>query len=197
MEEWKDIKGYEGLYQVSNEGRVKSLGRYIKSRGNGKSWRNERILKLKTDKYGYSVVGLTSYEGVMKWKKVHRLVAEAFIPNTDNLPQVNHKNEDKTLNIVENLEWCTQAYNDNYGTRNERMRNNLLNRKDLSKIVYQYTLNGELIAIYPSSAEAARELGVNPTGIRNCIKGKQFDYRTNKWVNITQSNGYKWSLNPL
>lgn len=196
MEEWRNIEGYDGLYQVSNEGRVRSLGRYIKSRGDGKSWRDGRVLKSRKDKDGYLVVCLYNFNGA-KFKKIHRLVAIAFIPNPNNLPQVNHKDECKINNYVENLEWCEGIYNLNYGTRNVRISSTLQNREDYSQKVYQYTLNGELVGVYPSASEAARVLGTSSTSIRACIKGKKFDYRTNKWVNITQSNGYKWTLYPL
>ena len=110
-EEWKDIKGYEGLYQVSNLGRVKSLG-------NNKS-KKEKILDPKPNMYGYKEVRL-SKEGKRKPYKVHRLVAIYFIPNPNNYKEVNHKDEDKTNNHVSNLEWCDRKYNINYGTRNKK-----------------------------------------------------------------------------
>ena len=105
MEEiFKDIKGYEGLYQVSNFGNVKSLD----YRHTGK----ERLLKQAIDKHSYHRICLWSY-GEPKWFSIHRLVAESFIPNPDNLPCVNHKDENKHNNHVDNLEWCTYEYNNN------------------------------------------------------------------------------------
>lgn len=111
MEIWKDIKGYEGLYQVSNKGRVKSL--------NYRRIGKEGILKGRPDKDGYLRIGLYKNKK-QKPFYIHRLVAIAFLPNPNNLPQVNHKDENKENNHVENLEWCTSEYNNNYGSRNER-----------------------------------------------------------------------------
>ena len=114
-EVWKPIEGYEDKYLISNTGKVKSLYRNI-------------ILKPKTDKDGYKEVSLHK-NGKSKTKKIHRLVAYAFIPNPNNLPQVNHKNENKENNHVENLEWCTSEYNNNYGTHNERASVNRKGKK--------------------------------------------------------------------
>ena len=112
MEEiWKDIPEYEGLYQVSNLGNIKSLE---KSKGWCKI--KEKTLKLRIDKDGYYRV-ILSKNSKPKMFLVHRLVAQAFIPNPNNLPEINHKNEIKTDNRVENLEWCTQLYNLHYGNR--------------------------------------------------------------------------------
>ena len=111
MEIWKDIEGYEGLYQISNKGRVKSLG-------NNKN-RKEKILSCKPNNKGYLRVNLYK-NGKKKHFSVHRLVAIAFIPNPNNLLEVNHKDENKENNHVKNLEWCTSEYNNNYGTHNER-----------------------------------------------------------------------------
>ena len=116
MEIWKDIKGYEGLYQISNKGRVKSLG-------NNKT-RKEKILSPKPKSNGYIEVKLCKKGEKPKPFLVHRLVAEHFLPNPDNLPVVNHKIDDfkhRSDNRVENLEWCTVEYNNNYGSRNEKI----------------------------------------------------------------------------
>ena len=112
MEEWKDIKDYEGLYQVSSCGRVKSL--------NYRHAGTEKILKQSTDKSGYKVVSL-SQNNKMKAYKVHRLVATAFLDNPNDYKEINHIDECKYNNFVENLEWCTHKYNANYGTRKERI----------------------------------------------------------------------------
>lgn len=112
---WRDIPGYEGYYQVSNIGRVRSLDRIkcdgIRMRG--------RIKKTHYDACGYEMIQLRK-DGAFKHLSVHRLVAQAFIPNPDNLPQVNHIDEIRNHNTVENLEWCTVEYNQNYGHRKEK-----------------------------------------------------------------------------
>ena len=159
---WKPIKGYEGLYEVSNLGRVKSI-RFGK----------ERILKPGTDKRGYLHVVL-SKNNKQKTHKVHRLVMEAFIPNTDNLPCVNHKDEDKTNNVDTNLEWCDAKYNQNYGTRIERIA------EKLSKTVLQYDLEGNFIREWKSSAECGRN-GFNQGAVAACCRGER-----------QQAYGYKW-----
>lgn len=153
---WKDILGYEGLYQVSNFGRVKSL-----------KFGKERILKLTKDKDGYLIVNLYK-NNKSKTFKVHRLVAEAFIPNPDNLPQVNHKDEDKSNNIVSNLEWCDVKYNQNYGTRNKRIGKSNTNGKR-SKTVLQYTLDGKFVREWESYRECKRN-GFNH--VSECCRGK-------------------------
>lgn len=132
---WKDILGYEGFYQVSSFGRVRSLDRY----DSRNYFRKGRILKLSADRKGYLRVGLHS-NGKEKFYSVHRLVAEAFIHNPDNLPEVNHIDEDKTNNRVENLEFCDSKYNNNYGTRKDRIRNTKLKKgywSGLSKEEYK------------------------------------------------------------
>lgn len=108
LEKWKDIKGYEGLYQVSNFGNVKSL--------NYKRTNKEALLKLQTNTDGYKIINLRK-DGKNKLYLVHRLVAMTFIPNPNNYPIVNHKDENKENNSVDNLEWCTHIYNLNYGDR--------------------------------------------------------------------------------
>lgn len=172
MEEvWKDIKGYEGLYQVSDLGRVKSLN-YNKTGV-------ERVMVGIKNTRGYLAVCLCK-DGKVKKCLVHRLVAEAFIPNPEGLPQVNHRNEDKQSNIVTNLEWCDNRYNLNYGTRNER------SAKTLSKPVYQYAKDGSLVRSYPSVKEAGRRTGYRQGHISECCLGK---YKT--------AYGYIWSYTPI
>lgn len=177
-EVWADIPNYEGLYQVSNIGRVKSLPR-------GKQWpyrqthNNIRVPHLKN---GYLAVNLSKNNKV-KWISIHRLVAIAFIPNPQNFPCVNHKDENKLNNNVDNLEWCTYKYNVNYGTGRERQRKSrsdnpydYISRKIVgiknSRAVRQLSPTGELISTYRSLAEASEQTGVHiSTIIRHC-KGK-------------------------
>jgi len=111
IEEWRDIEGYEGYYQISNLGRVKSLPRYSFQN----HWLNERILNQQDNKKGYMYVDLYNTDSFSKKFYIHRLVAQAFIPNPLNLPKINHKDEKPSNNFVDNLEWCTQKYNCNYG----------------------------------------------------------------------------------
>ena len=120
MEIWKSIQEFDGLYEVSNMGRVRTIPHLSNYKGKSKRHIKGRIKKISSDKNGYSFVSL--YRGKSKkLRKVHRLVAEAFIENPNNLPQINHKDEQKTNNSVSNLEWCSAKYNNNFGTRNARL----------------------------------------------------------------------------
>ena len=165
---WKPIKGYEGLYQVSNFGRVKSL-----------KFGKEKILKQsKNKKTGYLHVVLCK-NGILKTFRVHRLVAEAFLDNPNNLPCVNHKDENKTNNNVDNLEWCNAKYNLNYGNRNKRISEKMTNGK-LSKPVLQYTLDGELVKKWPSAHECGRN-GYNRGNVVACCLGYLKFYKGYIW----------------
>lgn len=131
QEIWKDIKGYEKLYQVSNLGRIRSLDRIIlqyNGYDDGERLYKGKILKPCIKPNGYSQVGLWKDKKV-KWFIIHRLVAETFIPNPENKPQVNHKDENKQNNNIKNLEWCSCSYNINYGTRNDKVRFKLIKEK--------------------------------------------------------------------
>ena len=165
---WKDITGYEGLYQISSWGRVKSFHR-----------NKEKLLKLNPVKDGYLCVYLFK-NGKGKQHQVHRLVAQAFIPNPDNLPCVNHKDEVKTNNHVGNLEFCSYQYNNTYGTAIQRRKEKRLNGVQ-SKTVYQYTLDGEFVAEYPSTREVERQLGFYQTAISSVCLGKGKTYKGYIW----------------
>ena len=156
-EEWRDVVGYEGLYMVSNIGNVKSLKRTAKSKNGSIRTVSEKLRKIDKNKSGYLMVILNK-EGKRKGMKIHRLVAEAFIKNPYNLPQVNHRNEIKSDNRVENLEWCTQDYNNKYGTRTERT----------SKKVKCL----ETGVIYQSTMEVQRKLRFSSANISKCCRGK-------------------------
>lgn len=171
---WKPVKNYEGLYEVSNMGRVKSLN-YNKT---GK----ERILKLNKDKDGYLLVNLHK-NTKMKSCKVHRLVATAFVENPEGYTEVNHINENKLDNRANNLEYCSRSYNNNYGTRNQRAGEKLKGRKfseetikkmaeSKKKPVYSIDKESGLITYWESAKEAGRVLGIDPSSITRCCKGK-------------------------
>ena len=164
-EEWRDVVGYEGLYQVSSEGRVKSLERNIPHWRGGERIQKERILKPGIDRDGYLKLNLYA-GGKQKNLKVHRLVCQAFHENPDNKPQVNHINEIKTDNRASNLEWATARENSNFGTRNERVA------KNRSKSVGQYTLDGELVKIWASTMEVERQAGFHHGNICQAANGK-------------------------
>ena len=152
----KDIKGYEGLYAVTKDGKVWS-------------YKNKIFLKTSNSR-GYIKVNLIK-DNKQKHFYIHRLVAMAFIPNPFNLPQVNHKDENKANNHVTNLEWCTQSYNNNYGTGNTRRASKQ------QKLVYCVELN----KIFNGIREAAKELNVSAGNISNCLKGR-----------IQTVGGYHW-----
>lgn len=171
MEVWMKIEGYEGLYEVSNEGRVRSL--------NYRHTGEIRILKPAICYGGYLQVHLCK-DGKKKFFKVHRLVANAFIANTLNLPQVNHINEVKIDNRVENLEWCTCKDNINHGTHNQRANEAKTNGK-LSKPVLQFTKNGEFVREWPSVMEVQRVLGFHCSTISKCCRGERKSYKGFIW----------------
>lgn len=173
IEEWRDVLNFEGLYLISNLGNVKSVERF-KRNNSGTQFVNERLLSLTPDKDGYLRVCL-SKDGLHYVKSVHRLVAEAFIPNTNNLPVVNHKNEDKQDNRVENLEWCTVQYNTMYGTG--RLRTSMKQ----GRAVEQLDLYGNIIETFYSMSVASKMTGVPQPNIHKVCNG---DRRT--------AGGYKW-----
>ena len=170
-ETWRDIKGYEGRYQVSDMGRVKSLKRTVVLKSGFKRTIRERILKIQTDKDGYLQVGLCNGSGKRKTVKVHRLVCEAFHKNPKNKPCVNHIDENKTNNVASNLEWCTVKENNNYGTRTAKAVKAIA--KALSKPVGQYTSKGELVKVWQSTREVQRQLGFNQSNICKVAQGKR------------------------
>lgn len=180
MEEWKDIEGYEGLYQVSNQGRVKSLERGILNNG-GIQYKEDTILMTSKHESGHLCVGL-SKDGVEKLYYIHRLVAKSFLPNPYNYNVVHHKDHDPTNNRVENLVWTTKGHHTTIHK---------------AKIVYQYTLDNKLIAIWKTSHDAAETLGFNLSRISHCCNGGFYCKSRGKWVNCYQAYGYKWSYEPL
>ena len=168
MEIWKDVKGYEGFYQVSNEGRVRSLDRYVNNSRTGEQsvLRKGKVKKQSKHHGGYLIVEFNR-DGKMCTKLVHRLVAEAFCERaSEDLTDVNHKDENKENNRAENLEWCTKHYNVTYGTRVERAV------QKRSFPVTQYSVDGEYIKRYGSISEAAREIGGSPSNIMYACKGR-------------------------
>lgn len=159
---WKDVKGYEGIYQVSNMGNVKNVLK-------------DRVLKPAI-KRGYYQIGLRN-KGTRKFYQLHRLVAQAFIPNNNNLPQVNHIDENKLNNHVANLEWCTASYNNCYGTRLKRVYEKNKSRKDVIFI----DLKKNIIKEFTSIMEASRKTGISPSCIVRSCKKENYIPRKYLW----------------
>jgi len=153
---WKDISGYEGIYQVSNYGRVKRIGKY---RNQFKEWKSNKIL-MPGHKNGYLICNLSKNNKTV-CKMLHRLVAEAFIPNLDNKPTVNHIDGNRSNNEVSNLEWATYTENNLHMlyVLNDYQKGDRRNQR--GKPVMQYDLQGNFIKEYPSYREAQRQTGIN------------------------------------
>lgn len=163
-EEWRDVVGYEGRYQVSNLGRVRKLNK-------------QKTILRQHDNKGYFRCVLRKENKQIKYL-VHRLVAQAFLPNPQGLPVINHKDENPSNNFIfindegdvvpekSNLEWCTLSYNNNYGTRNERIG------KSRSKRIVQLTTDGQIVKVWNSMIEAQRN-GFDSGSICKCCKGKR------------------------
>ena len=171
---WKDVPGYENLYQASNLGRVKSLDKKIKTYNGGYYIRKGKILKQMKNYQGYMRVHLLK-NGISKTTPVHRIIANTFINNINNYKEVNHKNEIKDDNRVENLEWCTREYNNRYGTAIKRRT------EKISKKVNQYKLDGEFIKTWNSMREVERVLNIKNQLISLCCLGKR-----------NKAGGFKW-----
>lgn len=176
QEIWKDVIGYEEQYQVSNLGNIRSKNRVIvDSLGRKRKLQSQKI-RIQTSKTGYKQV-LLHKDGEMRTHLVHRLVAEAFIPKTEtNKNEINHKDENKSNNTVDNLEWCDHKYNINFGTRTEKT----------SKKVYQYTKVSKKINEYQSAWEVHRQLGYDQSSICRACNGVQ-----------KTAYGYIWSYEEL
>lgn len=180
-EVWENITGYEGLYQISNLGRVKSLERINYQNKH----QDEIIMKKYLGNKGYFTVKLTK-NGKTQIFTIHRLVATTFIPNPNNLPCVNHKDENRQNNEVSNLEWCSYHYNNNYGNRNKKIA------KRLGMTIVSIDKNGNK-KIYTSISEAARKLGVNGIGnISKVLSGNSKTAYGYKWEIITKLAGEKY-----
>ena len=180
IEIWKDIENYEGLYQVSNLGRVRSLERDVYYSNGAVHHVDEKILVPALNRGGYSQINLHK-NGKMKREYVHRLVAMAFIPNPENKPQVNHKDEVKSNNAVENLEWCTSVYNINYGTGIARAVQNRMYPKFGNHPNAKPVFCEELNKKFDSIRRAQEELGININCIVSACKGK-----------IKTAGGFHW-----
>ena len=188
-EEWRDIKGYEGLYQISNIGRIKScnklsLDREIYKNNNVKQFSKSFILKFEKNK-GYNYVHLFK-NGVRKRMAVHRLVAEAFIPNPGNKPEVDHINTIRDDNRVENLHWVTPKENmENPLTKEKRKTIKPTGRPkgtNSIKVVQLDKDTNELIKIWNSAMEAQRECGFDNGNINRCCRGKYKSHKGYKWM---------------
>ena len=167
MEEiWKDINGYEGSYQVSNMGRIRSLDKVVQCRFGKTAVKKGKILRQRKN-VGYLYICLSN-KGVHKVYRVHILVAKAFVDNQESKPQVNHKNGNKTDNRAENLEWVSAKDNLMHAWKNN------LNKRGEPKEIYQYDKNGKLVNKYESAKEASRKTGIDHANICRCASKESY-----------------------
>jgi hypothetical protein len=179
-EMWADIEETDGLYQVSNTGKIRSTPNVHK----GHKFVGEyHELTPNKDRYGYLQVNYYNSQGKHVVRKVHKLVALAFIPNLCNLPQVSHKDENKENNNATNLEWCTHSYNNNYGSRNHRISLKLMGRKPQNNIpIVQYDNKGCFVTCYDSIDDARKTLGLSTRShVSECCAHKR-----------KSAHGYLW-----
>ena len=198
---WKPVDGYENLYEVSCNGEVRSMDRYVKGKKGIAVRRAGKMLKPRPIGDGYPAVYLPDEKGKQVWKYVHRLVATAFLPNPDNLPEVNHKDEDITNNNVKNLEWCDRKHNANWGTikdriketnikngrwedygdmteeekkkeRNRKAREKYVHKSNRRVVVYEIVKTRKKIGEFKDNTEAAKHLGVSNQVVGNAVRGK-------------------------
>lgn len=175
---WKPVVGYEGFYEVSSIGRVRSLARIVECNDGRKRKIKDRILKCSRNSGGY--YGITLHkDGCTKSVNIHRIVAEAFVPNPLEKEEVNHKDENPSNNHASNLEWVTAKENNNYGTRKERARKAIVEAQ--GRAVRQLSRDGELVAEYESLSEAYGATGAFISNIVKCARG---EYKT--------AGGYIW-----
>lgn len=160
-EEWRNIEGYEGKYEVSNRGNMKSL--------NYNHTGKEKIMKPQKNRDGYLIIGLWK-DGKAKWYLVHRLVASVFCENPHGYTEVNHLDEDKTNNCADNLEWCSRSYNNTYNGKAKKAGKKIAEK--LSKPVIAIDRITGLIVEFPSAKEAERMIGIDHGNICNCLKGR-------------------------
>jgi hypothetical protein len=180
-ENWKPVKGYEGIYEVSDLGRVRSIDRVVAdSRGCVHPVKG-RIMKTGLHYKGYVRLMLSNGQEREHGHFVHRLVAEAFIPNPDGLPEVNHKDENKANNRADNLEWCTHRANSQYGSRGARIGAWHLQNSPRRVAINQLTMDGQYIQTFPSQAEAARQVHGSQGTIASVVGRKK-----------KSAYGYKW-----
>lgn len=158
-------------YEVSELGIVRSVDTTVVCKNNRKLPLKGKVLHQYLNRKGYLTVNIRSNSGKYYKMSVHRLVANAFIPNPDNLMCVNHKDENKSNNRVSNLEWCTNNYNINYGTRNKRISKSNINNTKTSKEIIQMDINNNILRVWPSMNQIKRELNYSPGSIYNCCKG--------------------------
>lgn len=168
---WRPIAGYEGIYEISSLGRVKRLARSLEDTLGRHVHLPEKILKPHINKQtGYPCINLTKGK-VTTWHCIHRIIADAFIPNPDNLPCVNHKDENRSNSVLSNLEWCDYSYNNSYGQAKEKRKNTM--RKNLEgkhKPIYQFTTSGDFVCKYNCGVNQTEEkLGFL---IGDCLTGK-------------------------
>ena len=192
MANWEDVKGYEGLYLVSDEGEVYSLPRIVNN-GRGTYVTGGRVLKPGKRAQYYSFVILSDGENI-EHKSLHRLVAEAFIPNPNDYPEVNHIDENPMNNNVKNLEWCTPKHNMNYGngakTRHRKIdytkpcykENAIKNGKKASRPVVQYDKSGNFIRRYESAKDASRITNTDHSHILDCCNEKPYRHTAGGYV---------------
>ena len=166
---WKDIKGYEGVYQVSNFGRIKSIVKY------------KKLMLSSENENGYLRVCLIDKNKKKRTILIHRLVAKTFIPNPKNKEQVNHIDGNKYNNCVENLEWCTQSENMQHAFKNNLITREKGEKNHRAKSVNQYTLEGNFIRKWDCIEDVTRELGIRGYNISSCCKGKRHTAGGFKW----------------